>query len=193
MYGVIFMEKKDIIEIINKLAQDNVVVEYEKIPEIELYMDQLTTFTEEKLKPYKRRDGDKVLTKTMINNYSKERLIPPSAKKRYSRAHIAQMLMIYHLKNTLAINDIGAFVKYLNTNDYGTERLYRAFVKMQEMEAGWLEEEIMAKMELLGSLADKDGDGLDWAVLAVISLIIDANSKKRAAEKILDMIVEKKK
>lgn len=43
------------------------------IPNIDLYMDQVTTFMDEHLAGTKRRDEDKILTKTMINNYSKNK------------------------------------------------------------------------------------------------------------------------
>ena len=47
------------------------IIQPEEIPSIRLYMDQVTTFIEERLAPLKRRPQDKLLTKTMINNYAK--------------------------------------------------------------------------------------------------------------------------
>lgn len=61
-----------------------------QIPEIPLYMDQVTTFMEEHLKNFKRSEEDKVLTKTMINNYAKNNLLPPPDKKKYSKEHMLQ-------------------------------------------------------------------------------------------------------
>ena len=61
----------------------------EDLPNIELYMDQVTTFLEEQLKNTKRFEDDKIFTKTMINNYTKNHLLPPSNKKKYlSLIHI---------------------------------------------------------------------------------------------------------
>ena len=60
----------------------------EDIPSIELYMDQITTFMDKQLAGNKRQADDKILTKTMINNYSKNSLLPPSDKKKYSKDHI---------------------------------------------------------------------------------------------------------
>ena len=54
----------------------------EEIPNIPLYMDQVTTFMDEHLKDSRRRQEDKVLTKTMINNYAKNNLLPPPEKKK---------------------------------------------------------------------------------------------------------------
>jgi len=183
------MDKDKIITIIKQLTEDSVVVDYEKIPEIDLYMDQLTTFTEDKLKPYKRKNDDKILTKTMINNYSKDKLIPPSANKKYSRAHLALILMIYHLKNGLAMNDIGTLISKVRGENCSYEDLYKVFTEIQLIDRAQLENEIVAKIESLSGLAENG----NLAVLAIFSLIIDANSKKRAAEKILDALMEKTK
>ena len=72
----------------------------EDLPNIELYMDQVTTFLEEQLKNTKRFEEDKIFTKTMINNYTKNHLLPPSNKKKYSRNHMILLIYIYYyLKN----------------------------------------------------------------------------------------------
>ena len=78
----------------------------EEIPGIDLYMDQVTTFMDEHLKNTKRYPEDKVLTKTMINNYAKNNLLPAPNKKKYSREHILLLIFIYYFKNILSINDI---------------------------------------------------------------------------------------
>ena len=73
-------------------------IRLDKIPEIDLYMDQVTSFMEDHLQKTKRNPEDKVLTKTMINNYAKNRLLPPPVKKKYSREHILLLLFIYYYK-----------------------------------------------------------------------------------------------
>ena len=69
-------------------------------------MDQVTTFMEEQLVSSKRYADDKILTKTMINNYAKNKLLPPPEKKRYSKEHVLMLIFIYYFKNILSINDI---------------------------------------------------------------------------------------
>lgn len=76
------------------------------LPEIDLYMDQLTTFMEDKLKDERRYPEDKILTKTMINNYTKNHLLPPPVKKKYSQDHLITLLYTYYLKNIVSIGDI---------------------------------------------------------------------------------------
>ena len=85
----------------------------EDLPNIDLYMDQVTTFMEDQLASTKRHDDDKILTKTMINNYAKNNLLPSPEKKRYSKDHLLMLIFIYYFKNILSITDIqkllGAF------------------------------------------------------------------------------------
>ena len=81
-------------------------IKAEEIPNIDLYMDQVTTFMDSHLEHSKRYPEDKILTKTMINNYAKNRLLPPPNKKKYSKDHMLLLLFIYYFKNILSINDI---------------------------------------------------------------------------------------
>ena len=76
------------------------------VPNINLYMDQVTTFMDEQLASTKRYPDDKILTKTMINNYTKNNLLPPPVKKKYSREHLLLLVFIYYFKNILSIKDI---------------------------------------------------------------------------------------
>ncbi len=86
----------------------------EDIPDIDLYMDQVTTFMDQHLEHSKRYPEDKVLTKTMINNYAKNQLLPPPEKKKYSREHILMLIFIYYYKNLLSIGDIKTLMTPLN-------------------------------------------------------------------------------
>jgi hypothetical protein len=110
----------------------------EEIPAIDLYLDQITSLAAEK-----RREGsvhyrDRELTKTMINNYSKDGLISPIKGKKYSKKHIIQMLLVYELQNTLSIGEI----KRILQNVYGMESMqesdleavYRRYLEIKELE-----------------------------------------------------------
>ena len=78
----------------------------DQIPNIDLYMDQVTTFMDTYLSDTKRCSEDKVLTKTMINNYAKNNLLPSPVRKKYSENHILQLILIYYMKSFLSISDI---------------------------------------------------------------------------------------
>lgn len=92
-------------QIIENLQQLD-FIQPDEIPNIDLYMDQVTTFMDEHLAQEKRFEADKILTKTMINNYTKNQLLPPPAKKKYSKEHMLLLIFIYYFKNVLSISDI---------------------------------------------------------------------------------------
>ena len=71
-------------DMLNSILSSISRIEYVRpgdIPNIDLYMDQVTTFMEEQLRSTKRHEEDKILTKTMINNYAKNNLLPPPVKR----------------------------------------------------------------------------------------------------------------
>ena len=105
----------EILELIRSIQNIDYVAP-DDIPEIELYMDQITTFMDEHLKSSKRFEEDKILTKTMINNYTKNALLPPSNKKKYSKEHMILLIFIYYFKNFLSINDIKNILDPISDN-----------------------------------------------------------------------------
>lgn len=92
-------------QFIENIPEDQEILSAE-IPDIDLYMDQITTLFEHKMQSNKRSAQEKLLTKSMINNYSKEGVLKSIKGKKYSKAHIIMMILIYNLKKTLSIADI---------------------------------------------------------------------------------------
>ena len=78
----------------------------EEIPAIDLYLDQILSLIADRNAKSTPRYQERALTKTMVNNYSKDGLISPITGKKYSRAHIVEMLLVYGMKNTLSIDEI---------------------------------------------------------------------------------------
>ena len=74
------------------------LIKSEEIPGIDLYVDQITTFLTQHLSNTTRSADDKIMTKTMINNYTKNHLLPPPVKKKYSKDHILLLIFIYYFK-----------------------------------------------------------------------------------------------
>ena len=103
--------RKDVELIVNKILGGFRVTYPEEIPKIDLYMDQVLTFMTERLKRTARKsDKDKLLTKTMINNYVKNKVMIPPVKKKYGRDHILLLMVIYYMKSFLSIDDIRKIV-----------------------------------------------------------------------------------
>lgn len=93
----------------------------EDIPNIELYMDQVTTFMENQLASTKRTEDDKIMTKTMINNYTKNKLLPPPDKKKYSKDHMFLLIFIYYYKSIMSIADIQKILTPLSEYCFGKD------------------------------------------------------------------------
>ena len=109
---------REILDLIRSI-QDIDYILPKDIPNIELYMDQITTFMDEHLQSSKRFADDKILTKTMINNYAKNNLLPPPAKKKYSKEHILALLFIYYFKSLLSISDIQNILNPITDKYFG--------------------------------------------------------------------------
>lgn len=167
-----------------------------QIPNIDLYMDQVTTFMDEHLNLFKRRDEDKTLTKTMINNYSKVQLLPPTNKKKYSRNHMLLLLMIYYLKPVLSIPDIQAMLepmqKILLTNksvNISLEEYYNTLIKTQLDNFSDFSRELMetvnASEELFPESEDEDMQKLS-VISTIYMLSLQASIQKHIVTQLID-------
>jgi hypothetical protein len=172
------------------------------IPWVDLYMDQVTTFFDEKLKDFKRDDEDKILTKTMINNYAKAKLLNPVKGKKYSKQQMVLLSLIYNLKQILSINDISLvlspILKNLDSKDKAVslEQIYLENLDMNSLQAdefnNWFKEKIDFLSDKLNSSAVENKETL-LLILTILMLINSANSQKRMAEKIIDDYFKPKK
>ena len=139
--------ENDVKEFLKALQKKLKTIDYiktEDIPNIGLYMDQVTTFMDEQLEACKRHDDDKILTKTMINNYAKNNLLPAPEKKKYSKEHVLTLLFIYYFKNILSISDIQALLNPLTDHYFGNkegfnmEDIYNEVFDLETEESGKL-------------------------------------------------------
>ncbi len=165
----------------------------EDIPSIELYMDQVTTFMDRYLSKNKRTEEDKTLTKTMINNYTKNDLLPPPNKKRYSKEHIILLIYIYYFKNVVTINDIQVVLKPLIDNYYDNkdathslEEVYTTLYELEKLQYDNTETSITKTLELI----EQGFDGKDDEYLKKLTFLAllgyDIYLKKKFMESIID-------
>lgn len=171
------------------------IIKPEDIPGIDLYMDQVTTFMDKALARFKRFEGDKVLTKTMINNYTKAKIFPPPIKKKYTRTHIMLLIMIYHLKSILSIRDIGILfhpvlaAKSLEEQERLIMDIYAGFVQLQEAIQINLQSAAESTLEdpaPAREILDLYDDEKIKRILLVLLLVIKAYAEKQLAERVLD-------
>jgi len=187
---------KDILDSISKIDYINP----QDVPNIELYMDQITTFMDNQLEASKRYPDDKILTKTMINNYTKNKLIPPPVKKKYSKEHILLLIFIYYFKNILSINDIQNLLgpitdRFFNSsNDFKLEDIYNEVFSLGEEQVNVLKQDIRDKystsQQTFEDVPEKDREFLkSFSFICLLSF--DVYIKKQLIESLIDELPAK--
>ncbi|MCI6497595.1 MAG: DUF1836 domain-containing protein [Lachnospiraceae bacterium] len=187
----------DTTKIIHSVMDNLQLINAQDIPAIDLYMDQVTTFMEKHLNSSKRYETDKVLTKTMINNYAKNKLLPPPEKKKYSKEHVLMLVFIYYFKNIMSINDIKTLLtpisdKYFNKeNGLTLEDIYTEVCGLEQREIEKLGDELKGILET-SKTTFTDAPKRDQEFLQLFSLICtlsyDVYVKKQMIEGLIDAI-----
>lgn len=169
----------------------------EDIPNIDLYMDQVTTFMDARLSSFKRYEEDKILTKTMINNYAKNHLLPPPEKKKYSKEHMTILIFIYYFKSILSINDIQTLLKpitekYFHPEDgYSVFDLYKEMFELEHSEIETVREDVEKTFEAAKkSFSSAPEDQRDFLQLFsfLCMLSFDVYLKKQMLEEVIDLM-----
>ncbi len=170
----------------------------DELPAMELYMDQLTTLMDRKLRGLVRKPSkDKVLTKTMINNYAKNHLIHPPVKKKYSREHMLELLFIFYFKSFLSIPDIQTLLspmsdEYLG-DDYSVEQLYAEMLSAGKGARAKLKKDLDEKVEKMSrSFEDAPDDKREYLkkFAFICQLGYDIYLKKSIIEHMIDDMAE---
>ncbi|OPJ63035.1 DUF1836 domain-containing protein [Clostridium oryzae] len=184
------MNSKDsLIELLSSLKEVN-EINLSEIPYIDLYMDQVTTLFNDKLKSLKRNDNDVVLTKTMINNYAKSRILPPIKNKKYSKMQIILLILIYNLKQILSLDDIKLLFTPLleklaqEKDGLILDDLYDQFINDKIEQQNSIIDQLI---ETVRANDNFNNDDIKFSLLTEVLLLVNAaNIQKRAAEKIID-------
>ncbi len=190
--------------LLNSILESLDRIEYispEDIPNIDLYMDQVTTFMDTKLRSTVRHPGeDKILTKTMINNYAKNDLLPPPVKKKYSKEHVLLLIFIYYYKSILSINDIQTLLKpitehfFQNDSEFNLTSIYREAFSMERQQLDMLKEDVVKKFaaaeQTFQDAPAKDQDFLKKFSF-ICALSFDVYIKKLMIEKMVDELDRK--
>lgn len=174
----------------------------EDIPSIPLYMEQVTTFMEEQLKSSRRYSDDKILTKTMINNYTKNDLIPPPDRKKYSKEHLLLMIFIYYFKNILSISDIQTLLHPITDKYFHAKEkpdlisLYQEVFSLEKTQVDRMIKNILQSyhksQDTFGDYPEEDREFLQhFAFICMLSF--DVYVKKQIIEKMVDQMAEKQK
>ena len=195
------IDSNNLIESIMASFDRNDHIKTTEIPNIDLYMDQVTTFMEEKLRQSTRYPGeDKILTKTMINNYAKNDLLPPPIKKKYTKEHVMVLIFIYYFKGLLSINDIQTILKpltdkyFLKGQEFSLETIYNEIFSMESDIVKALKQDVLEAYEG-AQQTFQEAPAEDVEFLRNFSFICllsyDVYVKKLLIEKMVDGLREK--
>jgi len=163
-------------------------------PEIDLYMDQVMQLFESKLNYTKRNDDDKVLTKTMINNYVKGNLLMKIKNKKYTKNHLILMGLIYNLKGALSLTDIKTILtpiveSFEKEQEYPLNDIYQSFLDVYDLNLEDLKNSSNKIHENINNLINnKDKIIGDYAenLLLIFAYVSMSNLYRRMSEKIID-------
>lgn len=190
------MNSEEIIkQILNEIQNFNI----NDLPNIDLYMDQVTTYLNNKFSATKRYEEDKLLTKTMINNYAKSRLLPPPEKKKYSKDHIIVLIMIYFFKNVISINDVTKILTPMLDNYFHNENMpleniinkFLEYIHGQNLSEPILNE-ILKSDQIFDNIKVNDEDKDYLQTLGIITLLsYDMFLRKIMIEKLIDSLPDK--
>ena len=192
--------EESLMDIINKMKEID-YIDPAIIPDIELYMDQVTTFMNIHLGACKRSDAEKVLTKTMINNYTKNDVLPPPVRKKYSKDHMCLLILLYYFKNVLSIDDIQRIFHPLKEMFYddknksvGIDEIYAQIFTMEKKMTDKLTKDVLRRFQdsqnLFSEVEDeRESDYLSrFAFICLLSF--DAYLKKQMVERLIDETLE---
>ena len=191
------IDKQNLLESILESLSRIDYIKPEDVPGIDLYMDQVTTFMDSQLKSSKRYEDDKILTKTMINNYAKNHLLPPPDRKKYSREHMLLLIFIYYFKNILSINDIQNLLsplteRYFHTDhDFQLDRIYNEVFSLEKEQIEVMKQDLIQKYSISEkTFEDAPEDEKDFLQLFsfICMLSFDVYVKKQVIEKLIDQL-----
>lgn len=190
--------KKFLSEILEEFQKID-YIKPEDIPNIDLYMDQVTTFMDSQLATSKRHENDKILTKTMINNYAKNDLLPPPEKKKYSKEHVLTLIFIYYFKSILSISDIQSILNPITDKYFGKENsgisledIYKEVFGLEHQETQNIIKDLAKKFNT-SMKTFEDVDDANAELLRTFSFICmlsyDVYLKKTIIERIVDQML----
>ncbi|MEX1376815.1 MAG: DUF1836 domain-containing protein [Eubacteriales bacterium] len=181
---------KDIIDDVFSIE----LLDTSEIPRIDLYMEQVTSFFEDQLGEMRRKDDDKILTKTMVNNYTKYEVLPHPEKKKYGREHMIALTYIIMLKKVLSIQDIKAFFNLTESKEpLLLEPQYNVFKQIMETTYQSTAELLEKELDMMDNTLLENGLQDDRARLMTLigCLCCEASAFKLLAERLIDRYEKK--
>ena len=188
-----YIEKDKLISTFNELEKmltDYSLPMWDELPDIELYMDQVVSLISKYLGIYSETIGtEKIVTPSMINNYVKLSTVPAPVKKKYSRVHLAYLLIICTLKQTLDIATIQKIIP-VGIDERTVRSVYNSFVKNQHKAFSYVVENVRAVADPILELSGDNQERMNDLLMQVSA---SANIFKILTGKITDLSCDKEK
>ncbi len=194
-------------EFLNDLSKNYIekgFTHVEDMPDVALYMDQLVGIMNAQLEVYHEDDGD-LVTKSMISNYVKNKILPKPENKKYSKEHMILLNMLFQLKNVFQMDELKLLFKPFVENyttvleePYDIEKLYSFLVDGREKEAVSIVENIEKEIRNVKKImdeADTSDDDASEILGVILVLAIQSNAYRLMARKLLAeyFVTEEKK
>ncbi len=187
-----YIEKDKLITSFNEWEEqltNHSLPSWDNLPDIELYMDQIISIIEKYLKIYiKVTNSDKLITRSMINNYVKLEIIPSPNKKKYSRVHLAYLLIICTLKQTLNMATIQKIMP-VDMSEEEVMNTYNSFVINQHKAYLYVVENTKA---VSAPILSYEGENKERVNDLIMQVAASANIFKILTDKISDLSINKK-
>ena len=153
--------------------------EWDTLPDIDLYMDQVIGYLNRQLKIQGKDNEEQILTPSMINNYVKSGQVTHPDRKKYVREHLAQLYMLCSMKQILTIPDASELIRRLSGDGHGTKEVYDAFISDQRA----INEGIASVIE------QTDAVNTEYDLMRVaVGLVLNATAERIAAERIIALL-----
>ena len=93
-------------------------VKWEGLPDIDLYMDQVVTYLRRQLALFQDDSEASLVTRSIINNYVKDGIVPRPINKRYAREQLSALMMACVLKRVLPMQQVKQLLRPGDQDSY---------------------------------------------------------------------------
>ena len=172
---ITYHQKKKFLEYAKKISRQKLPT-WNELPEVDLYMDQVLIYIDSHIANFVSKDA-KFVTKSMINNYVKQNIMPAPVNKKYSKSHLAYLIMICIFKQILPLPDVKKIIEQKLINS-SIENAYNKFCKSYHT--------AVTAIIVLAKQSYRDSDFEELADFNLF-MTIGANSAKLIIEELLQV------
>ena len=157
------------------------------LPDLDLYIDQITTLFDRTFENHKRTEEDKIITKAMVNNYCKKGVVEPISGKKYSKDRIIEMLLVYNLKNTLMIDEIQRLLAPVyKLKEQGEFDICQFYDELIELKSSQKQSIIDSMEQIIAANSQLNLENEETRLRTILILASLSDAYRVAAQKIID-------